>query len=114
MNITAINTKIWRKDFKRKDGKEFYKYTASIGRKTESGTWINAYIPVVFSKKTEVNGKIDNGAICDFEGFMSVGSDKDRDGNTRNFPQIVITSVEFADPSQGVDSFEQASGDIPF
>lgn len=114
MDVTAKRVKIWRKDFKRKDGTEFHKYTASISKKSQDGKFINTYIPVVFSKRADAPEKIDNGALCDFEGFMSVESYTDRDGNVKTSPQIVVMSVEFDDPTVGVDSFEQASDDIPF
>ena len=70
-------------------------------------------MPVTFSKRADAPDEIPNGALCDFEGFMSVDSYKDRDGNARNTPQIVIMSVEFDDPTIGT-SFEEAESDIPF
>lgn len=109
MEVSEKNAKIWRKDFKGKDGKTFHRYSVSIGRKLDNGSWVNAYIPVVFSKKADAPEKIENGALCDFEGFMSVESYTDRDGNTRNTPQIVIMSALF----EG-DNFSQAEEEIPF
>lgn len=114
MNVTAKRAKIWRKDFKTRNGEDFYRYSVSISKKTQDGRYINAYMPVMFSKKADAPEKIDNGALCDFEGFMSVDSYTDKDGNARNTPMIIIMSVEFDDPTVGVDSFEQASSDIPF
>lgn len=113
MNVSAKNAKIWRKDIEGKNG-TFHRYTVSVSRKTQDGKYVNAYIPVMFSKKADVPDAVDNGAVCDFTGFMSVESYTDRDGNTRNTPQIVIMSVEFEDPTTGVDSFEQAETEIPF
>ena len=109
MDVSGKNVKIWRKDLKRKDGKEFYKYTASIGKKMDDGTWINAYIPVFFTKKADAPDKIENGTVCDFEGFMSVESYRDKEGNVKTTPQIVITSALFDG-----DGFKQAEEDIPF
>ena len=113
MDVSAKRAKIWRKDIEGRNG-TFYKYSVSIGKKTQDGKFINAYIPVMFSKKADAPEKIPNGAFCDFDGFMSVESYTDKDGNTRNTPQIVIMSVEFDDPTTGVDSFEQAEEDMPF
>lgn len=109
MEVSEKKAKIWRKDYKNKDGKPFYRYSVSVGKRTEDGSWVNAYIPVVFSKKADAPKKIENGALCDFEGFMSVDSYTDKDGNTRTTPQIVIMSALFED-----DGFSQAEEDIPF
>lgn len=108
MDVSAKNAKIWRKDIEGKNG-TFHKYSVSVSKKTQDGKYVNAYIPVVFSKKADAPDKIENGALCDFEGFMSVESYTDREGNTRNTPQIVIMSALFEE-----DGFEQAMGDIPF
>ena len=108
MEVSAKKAKIWRKDIEGKNGM-FHKYSVSIGKKTQDGKYVNAYIPVVFSKKADAPEKIENGALCDFEGFMSVESYTDRDGNTRNTPQIVIMSALFEE-----DGFEQAESEIPF
>ena len=108
MNVSAKNAKIWRKDIEGKNG-TFYRYSVSVSKKTQDGKYVNAYIPVVFSKKSDAPEKIDNGALCDFEGFMSVESYTDREGVTRNTPQIVIMSALFEE-----DGFEQAESEIPF
>ena len=113
MEVRAERAKLWRKDIEGKNG-TFYKYSVSISKKTQDGKWVNAYVPVVFSKKADAPERITNGALCNFEGFMSVESYTDRDGNTRNTPQIVIMKVEFDDPTEGVDSFEQAEDELPF
>lgn len=113
MEVSAKNAKIWRKDIQGKNG-TFYRYSVSISKKTTDGKFVNAYLPVMFSKKSDAPAVIDNGAVCNFSGFMSVDSYTDRDGNTRNTPQIVIMKVEFDDPTTGVDSFEKAEEDLPF
>ena len=107
MDVKANKAKIWRKDFEGKNG-AFYKYSVSIGKKDEDGKYVNAYIPVVFSKKSGAPEKIDNGALCNFEGFMSVDSYTDKEGNTRNVPMIVIMSADFD------AGFKEAEEDIPF
>lgn len=108
MEVSAKNAKIWRKDIEGKNG-TFHRYSVSVSKKTQDGKYVKAYIPVVFSKKADAPDKIENGALCDFEGFMSVESYTDREGITRNTPQIVIMSAVF----EG-DGFEQAMDDIPF
>ena len=112
MEVSAKKAKIWRKDIEGKNG-TFHKYSVGVSKKTQDGKYVNAYIPVVFSKKADAPDEIPNGALCDFEGFMSVESYTDRDGNARNTPQIVVMSVEFDDPTIGT-SFEEAMCDIPF
>ena len=112
MEVSAKKAKLWRKDIQGKNG-VFHKYTVGISKKTQDGKFVNAYMPVVFSRKAETPDEIPNGALCEFEGFMSVESYTDRDGNARNTPQIVIMSVEFDDPTIGT-SFEEAESEIPF
>ena len=108
MEVSGKNVKVWRKDIQGKNGM-FYKYTVGISKKTQDGKYVNAYIPVVFSKKADAPEKIENGAVIDFEGFMSVESYTDKEGNTRNSPQIVIMNAVFED-----DGFAQAEAEIPF
>ena len=108
MDVSEKKAKIWRKDYQGKNG-EFYRYSVSVSKKNEDGKYVNAYIPIRFSKKADAPEKIENGAVCSFEGFMSVESFKDKDGNDRNQPMIVVMSVQF----EG-DSFEQMEEDIPF
>lgn len=108
MNVSEKKAKIWRRDYQGKNG-EFYRYSVSVSKKNEDGKYVNAYIPIRFSKKADAPEKIENGAVCSFEGFMSVESFKDKDGNDRNQPMIVVMSAQF----EG-DSFEQMEEDIPF
>lgn len=108
MNVSDKKAKIWRKDIQGKNG-EFYLYTVGISKKTEDGKYVNAYMPIKFSKKCDAPEKIENGAICAFDGFITVDSYKDRDGNERNQPMIIAMSAQF----EG-DSFEQMEEDIPF
>ena len=108
MDVSEKKAKIWRRDYQGKNG-EFYRYSVSVSKKNEEGKYVNAYIPIRFSKKADAPEKIENGAVCSFEGFMSVESFKDKDGNDRNQPMIVVMSVKF----EG-DSFEQMEEDIPF
>lgn len=112
MDISEKNARIWRKDIEGKNG-TFYKYSVGVSRKVED-KYVNAYIPLVFSKRADAPEKIPNGTKCSIEGFMSVESYTDKDGNTRNTPQIVVMKVDFDDPTTGADSFSQAEEDIPF
>ena len=113
MEVRAEKAKIWRRDYEGKNG-TFHRYSVSVSKKNDDGEWINAYIPVLISKKAGAPQKIDNGTWCSFEGFFSVESYTDKDGKARNNPMIVITKIGFDDPTAGVDSFEQADDDIPF
>ena len=112
MDIREPNARIWRKDIEGKNG-TFYKYSIGVARKIDD-KYVHAYIPIVFSKKADAPEKIPNGAKASIEGFMSVDSYTDREGHTRNTPQIVVMSVEFDDPTVVVDSFSQAEEEIPF
>lgn len=108
MDVSAKKAKIWRKEFEGKNG-TFYRYTTSVSKKTQDGKYVNAYIPIYFSKKADAPDKIENGALCDFEGFMSVEFYTDKDGNTKCTPQIVVTSALFDG-----DGFAQAEEELPF
>lgn len=108
MDVVDNRAKIWRKDYQGKNG-EFYRYSVSIGKKGEDGKYVNAYIPIKFSKKADAPEKIENGTVCAIKGFMSVETYKDKDGNERNQPMIVVMSAEFDN-----DSFSEAEDDIPF
>ena len=46
-------------------------------------------------------------SVCSFT--VAVNNGKDKDGNERNQPMIIVMSALFDE-----DSFEQADGDIPF
>lgn len=109
MEVRADRVKIWRKDFKTRDGNEFYRYSVSISKKDGEGKFINAYMPVMFSKKANAPAKINNGEMVEnLVGFMSVDSYADKDGNTRNTPMIVVMSADFN------AGFEEVSEDVPF
>jgi hypothetical protein len=110
MDIIAKRAKIWRKDIEGKNG-TFYKYSTSVSRKTEDGSFVNAYMDVRFSKKSGAPEKIENGALCDFSGFMSVDSFEGKDGKKRNTPVIIIMDVKFEGDEDG---FAEAEEDIPF
>ena len=115
INVKAERVKIWRKDIEGKNG-TFYRYTAGISTKIDD-EWVNSYMSVRFAKKSGAPEKIENGATCDFEGFMGVESYKNKEGKAINSPMIWITSVKF-EGNVGVDveadGYEQLSEDIPF
>lgn len=108
MDISEKKAKIWRKDYQGRNG-EFYRYSVSISKKNEDGKYVSAYIPIRFSKRADAPEKIENGTVCSIEGFMSVESYKDKDGNERNQPMIIVMSALFDE-----DSFEQLEEDMPF
>ena len=118
MDISAKNAKIWRKDIEGKNG-TFHVYSTGVSSKNQDGTYTNAYIDVFFSKKSGAPEKISNGAVCDFDGFMSAHTYKNKDGKTVAVPQIVVMSVQFKDEvvdkeADVDDSFEQLDDDMPF
>lgn len=116
MNISEKGVKIWRKDIEGRNG-TFYRYSVSISKKREDGSYANKYMPIRFAKKANMPEKISNGAKCDFSGFLSVEERPDKDGNTITEFVIIAMSAtltEGGNPTEGVDSFEQAEDDIPF
>ena len=58
MDVIAKRAKIWRKDIEGKNG-TFYKYSVGVSRKTQDGKFVNAYIPITFSKRADAPDKID-------------------------------------------------------
>lgn len=116
MDVTARNARIWRRDFEGKNG-TFYRYTVGISKKMEDGSYLTAYMPIKFTKNANMPEKIENGAKCDFGGFLSVDTYKDREGNeVKQITVIAMTArlTDGGDPSEDVDSFESAEDDIPF
>lgn len=120
MEVKANNAKIWRKEIEGKNG-TFYRYSTGVSSKTQDGNYINAYIDVMFSKKSGAPEKIKNGITCDFEGFMGAKQYKDKEGKIVTVPQIIIMWVNFQEAAEDIvteenveDNFEQAEEDIPF
>ena len=117
MNVSEKNAKIWRKDIEGRNG-TFYRYTTSVSSRREDGSWASKYMPIRFAKKANMPEKIANGAKCDFSGFLSIDERPDREtGKTISEFVIVAmraTLTDAGDPSEGVDSFEQLSEDLPF
>lgn len=111
ISVSAKNARIWRKDFEGRNG-VFHKYSTNASKKNEDGSFTKAYIDVYFAKQAGAPKKIENGAVCDFTGFMSVDSYTDKDGNKRNIPIIVIMSAEFEGDNE--EGFAEAEEDIPF
>lgn len=109
MNVSEKKAKIWRKDHEGKNG-PWYSYSVSISKKNEDGTYTNAYLPIRFTKKSGAPEKIENGTVCSITGFMSVDSYKDKDGNERNTPQIIVMTYD----DGSADGFREAEEDIPF
>lgn len=116
MDISAKNARVWRKDIEGRNG-TFYRYSVSVSSKREDGSYANKYMPIKFAKNANMPEKISNGAKCDFSGFLSVEERPNRDGEkTAEFVIIAMraTLTDGGDPSEGADSFAQASEDIPF
>lgn len=123
IDINAKNARIWRKDFKGKNG-EFHRYTVSVSSKKQDGSYVNAYIRAMFSKKSGAPEKITNGAVCDFRGFMSADGYTDREGHEHTEPMIIIMEAEFQDEdvydnsvpegSYEAAGFAEVEDDIPF
>ena len=116
MNISEKNARIWRKDIESRKG-TFYRYSVGVSKKADDGSYITAYMPIRFTKNAHMPEKITNGAKCDFSGFLSVDTYTDKNGE--EVKQIVIIAMnarltEADDPTQDVDSFEEAEDDIPF
>ena len=113
MEVSAKKAKIWRKDIQGAKG-TWHKYSVSISTKTIGGERKTIYMPIRFAQKSGAPEEIPNGAVCDFEGFMSVDYFDSKNGEEVKRPQIVVMKAEFEDPTEGVDSFEQAEIEIPF
>ena len=114
MEVKAEKAKIWRKDYEGKNG-TFYRYSVSVSKKKEDGSYVNAYMPILFSKKSGAPEVIENGTLCGFSGFMSVDSYTDKEGHERNTPMIVAMKVAFDnDPADMGDDFAQAEEEILF
>ena len=116
MNISEKNARIWRKDIEGRKG-TFHRYSVGVSKKTDDGSYITAYIPIIFAKRANMPEKIENGAKCDFSGFLSVDTYTDKDGEIRKQINIIAMNARLTDaedPSADVDSFEVAEEDIPF
>ena len=116
MNISEKGARVWRKDIEGRNG-TFYRYSVSINKKREDGSYARKYMPIRFAQRANMPEKIENGAKVDFSGFLSVEERPDKDGNTvTEFVIIAMNAslVDGGDPTQGVDSFAEAETDIPF
>ena len=114
MEVRADKAKVWRKDFKTRDGKEFYRYSVSISKKDNEGKYVNAYIPVMFSKKCDPPDKIENGAmVYDLAGFMSINTYTDKEGKLRTEPMIVVMKANF-DDAEELAGYAEVEEDIEF
>ena len=116
LDVKGENVRIWRRDFEGRNGK-FYRYTVGASNKNEDGSWSNAYIQVSFTRSANAPEKIQNGAVCDFEGFLSARAYM-KDGKEVTEPVIKITKVKFygnvGEDVGNADSYEQLSEDLPF
>ena len=115
MNVSEKNARIWRDEHEGRDGNPFYTYRTSVSKKDESGEYVRTYFDIKFSRKSGVTEPIENGAKCDYSGFMSVRSYKNREGKVVTLPEIIVMEAQFdVDEKDMPDSFEQAQIEIPF
>lgn len=114
MNVSGENVKVWRRDVEGRNG-TFYRYSVSISKKKEDGSYTNIYVPIHFAKGCNAPEVIPNGAVCDFSGFLSVDTFTGKDGEVKTL-NIVAMKARFEDlDDDGFDdSFAQAEGDLPF
>lgn len=111
MNVSEKNARIWRKDYEGKNG-EYSRYSVGIRNKNPDGTYITYYMPIKFSRKSGAPEKIENGAACDFEGFLSVEAYTNKNGDEVKQPQIIVMKAVFQ--TESADSFEELEEQIPF
>lgn len=123
MNVSEKHARIWRNDKQTKDGRTSYKYRTSVSSKNSDGSFSRAYIDVKFAKRSGAPEKIVNGAQCDFNGFITVDSYKDKEGKEHTRPLIMIMEAVFdtdpedlddVDPADKAAGFEQTEIPIPF
>lgn len=113
-NAIFKEQKIWRNEVKTENG-TFDTYSISVSSRNQDDTWTNAYIPVRFAKSAGAPEKISNGTVADLEGFFTARKRKDGKGEL----SLMVMKAKFyevnsVDDISGVDSFEQATEDIPF
>lgn len=110
MNVSEKNARIWRKDYEGRNG-EYSRYTVSIRNKNPDGTFTTYYMPIKFSKRSGAPERIENGAKCDFDGFLSVDSYTNKNGDEVKQPQIIVMNAVFQEEA---DNFEELEEQIPF
>lgn len=120
MDISAKKAKVWRKDVEGRNG-IFHRYSVAVSSKREDGSYTSVYLPIKFAKKANAPERIPNGTECDFKGFLSVDSYRDREGNEVKNLTIVAMEAYFDEDEveaglnkEVEDSFAEAESDIPF
>lgn len=113
MDINGKNVKLWVNSVQTKDGKTFPSYSVGIGKKNKDGSFTNMYLRVKFGKDVYIPNELPNGAEMDFDGFLTVDSYTDRNGNEVKNPALFITSVQFHN-IYDTEGFAEAEADIPF
>ena len=119
IDVSGKNCKLWIKEHEKQDGSKWCTYTIGVSRKDANGTYTNAYQDVTFTRNAGITSDVPNGVLFDLEGWMSVRSRRDREGNSRNYPVITINRADFhydPTPANGnyEDSFEALEEDVPF
>lgn len=113
IDITGKNVKLWVNNVQTRDGRSFPTYNIGIGKKNKDGSFTNMYLKVRFGKDIHIPENIANGTQMDFDGFFTVDTYTNRNGEEVKTPAIFITNARFAD-SYDIDGFSQAEADIPF
>ena len=119
IDVTGKNCKLWIKEHESKDGRKWNSYSIGVSKKDMSGTYINAYQDVTFTRSSGISDRIPNGTLFDFEGWLSPKAYKARDGKEATKTVIVINKARFKYDQQAAaesynDSFEGLDEDVPF
>lgn len=113
INVSGDKVKLWIDEREGRDGNKWRQYRISASGKFDD-EWVYSYIEVRFKRDIDVSN-VSNGAIFNFEGFMTTKKPwTNKDGKEVKEPMIMITSADFGDLEDYGDSFTQAEEDIPF
>lgn len=124
MNITGEDTRLWVNERQRADGSKWFDYSVGISKKTEDGHYVNTYMKVRFAKSVNIPTDLPNGTKMDYEGFITVDSYTDKEGNEVKRPMAMITKADFYIEGQRpktveysedqIAGFSAAEEDVPF
>lgn len=110
LNISGDNIKLWVNEHDGSNGK-WNSYSISVGKKDESGSWLNKPVKFYIKKDIEVPEGLKSGDLIDFEGFPTLDVYRGKDGQEHREIMIVAQKVNF---KRYDDSFEQLDEDVPF
>lgn len=119
MDVSGKDTRVWVNERQRRDGGKWNDYSIGISKKKENDEYVTVYMKVRFTKDVVLPQPMPNGIKMDYEGFMSVDSYPDKDGNEVKRPLVVVNQAQFdtalpARSGEDADSFKAAEDDIPF